>query len=168
MTLIPSGRAPLIFQIVGYKNAGKTTLTCKLVERFKSDGRVVATIKHDAHDFEMDRPGTDTWQHQQAGADMTAIASPHRTAWLSRLPLTLDAMIARMDGAEIILIEGFKQAAFPKLVLLKQPEDFELLALPNTIAAVVWDEFGEHPPDLTVFRIDDTEAIYRHLLDNAQ
>ncbi len=159
---------PKIIQIVGYKNTGKTTLVCKLVERFKADGRIVATIKHDAHDFEMDRPGTDTWQHQQAGADMTAIASPHRTAWLSRSPLTLEAMIARMDSAEIILIEGYKQALYPKLVLLKQPEDLPLLALPNTIAAAVWDELGEHPTDLPVFKIGDTDAIYRHLLADTQ
>jgi molybdopterin-guanine dinucleotide biosynthesis adapter protein len=159
---------PLIFQVVGYKNTGKTTLVCKLIERFKADGRTVATIKHDAHDFEMDRPGTDTWQHQQAGADMTAISSPRRTAWLSRSPLTLEEMIERMDGADIILIEGFKNAAYPKLVLLKQPEDLPLLALPNTIAAAVWDELGEHPPHLPVFGIDDTDAIYRYLVSNKQ
>jgi molybdopterin-guanine dinucleotide biosynthesis adapter protein len=159
---------PLILQVVGFKNTGKTTLICKLVERFKADGRIVATVKHDAHDFEMDRPGTDTWQHQQAGADMTAIASPHRTAWLSRSPLTLEDMIMRMAGADVILIEGFKNAPYPKLVLLKKSEDLQLLELPNAIAAAVWDELCEPPAHLPVFRLSDTDAIYRHLLANKQ
>ena len=151
---------PLIVQVVGYKNTGKTTLVCKLVERFKADGHTVATIKHDAHDFEIDRPGTDTWKQQQAGADMTAITSPHRTAWLSAAPLSLDELIARMAGADVILIEGFKDAPYPKLVLLKQPEDSRLLGLSGVIAAVCWDEDGELPRHLPVFPLRDTDAIY--------
>jgi len=158
-------RTPLIVQVVGYKNTGKTTLVCKLVERFKADGLAVATIKHDAHDFQMDHPGTDTWKQQQAGADMTAISSPYRTAWLSASPLPLDELIARMAGADVILIEGFKDAPYPKLVLLKQPEDLRLLELPGTAAAVCWDDALALPVPghLPAFPLRDTDAIYAFL-----
>jgi len=158
-----SGSRPLIVQVVGYKNTGKTTLVCSLIERFKADGHTVATIKHDVHDFRMDHPGTDTWKQQQAGADMTAISSPYRAAWLSAAPLSLDELIVRMAGADIILVEGFKEASYPKLVLLKQPEDLSLLELPGAIAAACWDEAAGLPVTLPAFRLNDTEGIYRFL-----
>jgi len=131
----------LIVQIVGYKNTGKTTMVCRLTEQFKQAGYKVGTIKHDAHSFDMDRPGTDTWLHQAAGADMTAISSSAQSAILYRESLSLEEMIIAMDSADIILIEGYKNAAYPKLLLLRTAEDLELLQMLNGIAAIaVWPE----------------------------
>ena len=63
----------VIIQVVGYKNSGKTTLVSELVRTLTSEGYRVGTLKHDAHDFEPDIPGKDTWQHRKAGAQVTAI-----------------------------------------------------------------------------------------------
>ncbi|HUC90792.1 MAG TPA: molybdopterin-guanine dinucleotide biosynthesis protein B [Paenibacillus sp.] len=157
--------SPLIVQIVGYKNTGKTTLVCRLVERFKADGRVVATLKHDAHAFDMDRPDTDTWRHRRAGADMTAIASPDRTAILYEQTTGPDELVAAVTarGAEIVIVEGFKAAGYPKLVLIKRTEDAELLhRLSSPAAAIVWPDalLPDPPAGLPVLRIDDIDAIY--------
>lgn len=59
---------PNVLQIVGYKNTDKTTLIERLTERLTALGYRVGTIKHDAHRFEVDHAGTDSWRHRQAGA----------------------------------------------------------------------------------------------------
>ncbi|WP_240702781.1 molybdopterin-guanine dinucleotide biosynthesis protein B [Cohnella luojiensis] len=126
-----------IIQIVGFKNAGKTTLTCELVRMLAAEGYRVGTLKHDAHDFEPDVPGKDTWQHRQAGAHVTAITSPSRTAWIQEQTTPVDELVSRMESHSLdyLIVEGFKSAPYPKIVLLRSEEDCMLLNLPNVIAA---------------------------------
>lgn len=132
---------PIIVQIVGYKNTGKTTLVCRLTERYKQAGYKVGTIKRDAHDFQIDTSGTDTWKHQEAGADITAITSSERTAVMMRHNVPLDQLIAQMSEVDVILIEGFKEAAYPKIIMVRSAQDLELLhTLQNPLAAAVWPE----------------------------
>ena len=64
-----------ILCICGIKNSGKTSYIEKLLKEIKSHGKSAAVIKHDGHDFEGDRPGTDTYRYHQAGAAATAIFS---------------------------------------------------------------------------------------------
>jgi molybdopterin-guanine dinucleotide biosynthesis protein B len=128
-----------IVQVVGYKNAGKTRLACELVRELTSHGLRVGTLKHDAHDFEPDIPGKDTWQHRQAGAHITAITSPSRTAWVQEEPTSLDDLVAKMAklSLDYLIIEGFKSAAYPKIVLLQGELDENLLTLPHVIAVAI-------------------------------
>ena len=81
-----------IVSIVGKSDAGKTTLLEKLIPELKRRGYRVATIKHDAHQFEIDHPGKDSYRHFHAGADWTIIGSPAKLALVRRLEreLSLD------------------------------------------------------------------------------
>lgn len=125
-----------VLQIVGYKNSGKTTLLCRLVSHYASLGWKVATLKHDAHEFEMDRPHTDTWKHRQAGAWLTGITSPGETAWIRHGETQLEALLDEARGADLVLVEGFKQAQYPKIVLLRNEADRPLLEQCSQIIAV--------------------------------
>jgi molybdopterin-guanine dinucleotide biosynthesis protein B len=133
-----------IVQIVGYKNAGKTTLTCAFVRELAMRGIRVGTLKHDAHEFEPDLPGKDTWQHRQAGAHITAITSPSRTAWVQEQSSPIEQLVAKMEAESVrfLVVEGFKQAPYPKVVLLRSEEDVDLFALPNVIAAAIREPNG--------------------------
>lgn len=128
-----------IIQIVGYKNAGKTTLVCELVRQITARGLRVGTLKHDSHEFEPDVPNTDTWKHRQAGAALTAITSPTRTAWVEERPTLLEDLVSRFheQSLDYLLIEGFKSAQYPKVVLLRGEQDIELLSLNNVRAVIV-------------------------------
>ncbi|MFC5652745.1 molybdopterin-guanine dinucleotide biosynthesis protein B [Paenibacillus solisilvae] len=138
---------PVILQIVGYKNSGKTTLITELIRHLKQANITIGTVKHDAHQFQMDYPGTDTWKHQEAGADVTAISSSTRSAILRSSPQPLSALIEQMKEVTIVLVEGFKQEPYPKLVLLRTSEDFELLhTVSNPIAAILWPQAIESLP----------------------
>ncbi|WP_182914177.1 molybdopterin-guanine dinucleotide biosynthesis protein B [Paenibacillus sp. 1011MAR3C5] len=176
-----SHHTAFIIQFVGYKNTGKTTSVCRLTEKYKRKGQRVGTIKHDAHDFQIDTPGTDTWQHQAAGADVTAITSASRTAILKSSGTELDSLIAAMaQDVDIILIEGFKSAPYPKIVFAREASQLALLqAISQPIALVCWPEAlataAEGRPDaewglsseplLPVIPIDDVDALFT-LLEN--
>jgi molybdopterin-guanine dinucleotide biosynthesis protein B len=128
-----------VIQIVGYKNAGKTTLIERLVRKWTAEGLKVGTVKHDAHRFDVDREGTDTWRHRQAGAFMTAIASAERTALIMEAPVRLDEILRRMEGLDVVLVEGFKQEAYPKVAIIRSEEDVSLpTQLTQLVAIVSW------------------------------
>lgn len=162
---------PLIIQFAGYKNTGKTTWVCRMTERFKQAGRRVGTIKHDAHDFQMDTPGTDTWKHQASGADVTAITSSKRSAIIKHTAETLEALIESMKNeVDVILVEGFKSADYPKVILAREAFHLELLEqLSQPIALVCWPEarngarsFPQRPA-VPEFGLDDYEAVFQLL-----
>ena len=110
----------MVFGIAGFSGSGKTTLIEKLIPILKNDGFSVAAIKHDAHDFDMDREGKDTYRFTAAGADTVMISSQTGSAVLSNSPEDLDDMImdAYVRGADIVLVEGYKNADIPKLLVL--------------------------------------------------
>jgi molybdopterin-guanine dinucleotide biosynthesis adapter protein len=137
---------PIVVQIVGYKKSGKTTLVCRLVEHFSAMGMKVATIKHDAHGFEPDVPGTDSWKHRQSGARWSAVVSPARTAYFEERESDADELIARMKDAGIVLLEGFKRKPYPKLALIQSAEHLPLLDSLEAVAAVAtWADREREP-----------------------
>jgi len=112
-----------IFSIVGQKNAGKTTLMVAMAREFRRQGKRVMTIKHASHPAEADKPGTDTWRHFHEGdAERVLIASPELRVIFERSPDTEDPeSLARryFQGADIVLVEGFKQSAIPRVEVFR-------------------------------------------------
>lgn len=160
-----------ILQIVGYANSGKTTLICRLVAALKEANRNVATIKHHAHASWVETADKDTRQHRQSGADVSALLSPRETLVVRSAPRPLARMVEEMreQGADCLLIEGFKREIYPKIVLVKREEDYERLKrLSNVVAFGAWPGIYErvkakeerHP----VFSIDDWQTALSFIL----
>lgn len=155
-----------VFQIVGYSNRGKTTLLTQLISRLAARNIRVGVIKHDgAHDFQIDQPGKDTWQYREAGASLTAIQSASRTAFMEERQVPLAQLVERMAaaGAQFILVEGFKREHYPKLVLIKEEQDPELIDSLSEVAAIAsWSPFAH--ASIPAFSIDDYDGITEFLL----
>ncbi len=118
----------VIYAISGYKNSGKTTLTTALVAELKRRGHRVATIKHDGHDFSADVPNTDTYRHMAAGAYGTAVFSDNKFMVVKVQPKTpVVEMAALFPEADIILVEGCKSSAYPKMQMLHSGEEEQLI-----------------------------------------
>lgn len=156
---------PAVLQIVGYKNSGKTTLICALIPLLQVKGYTVAVIKHDAHSFEIDHEGTDTFRQRAAGASAVAITGVARTVRIEEHGSSLAELIASFASYDFILVEGFKNEAYPKIVLIKQEEDLQLLKeLNNVWAAAVWAPMNNAvtflaPKGLTKYDINDVPTI---------
>ncbi|WP_280776829.1 molybdopterin-guanine dinucleotide biosynthesis protein B [Paenibacillus sp. PastM-3] len=157
---------PAVCQIIGYKNSGKTSLVCALIPLLKQGGTRVAVIKHDGHEYDMDHPGTDTWKQRQAGAMAVAITSTARTSVIEERGSSLFELIKGFSGYDYVLVEGFKQEAYPKIVLIRRPEDLELLQNTANIAAIAaWERMIPYihsavpQPQAQVFEINDSAGM---------
>lgn len=108
---------PVIFGIAGEKNSGKTDLMVKVIHILSERGYKVAAIKHDGHDFEADREGTDSWRHYQAGAWGTVVFSNEKFQLVKKQKgVRLKELITFFPDADVILIEGMKQACHEKIL----------------------------------------------------
>ena len=112
--------------IVGKKNSGKTTLTVALAAELRRRGRRIATIKHGHHAFETDEPGRDSWRHFNEGeAEATIMAGTGKIALVMRIdgepdPERLVAEFYAGRGYDLVLIEGWKHGALPKIEVFRR------------------------------------------------
>lgn len=159
---------PLI-GFAAYSGTGKTTLLTKLLPQLKARGLRVAVVKHAHHSFEIDQSGKDSMRIRQAGADQILVASRHRTALIKehhdkREEPCLEEALSLIcpDEVDLVLVEGFKHTAIPKIELhrcaLKQP--FLYLHDHNIIALVSDCELPpKHSEKLPHFSLEQTQAI---------
>ncbi len=156
--------ASRIVSIIGRKNAGKTTLTVALAAEFVRRGHRVMTLKHGHHPADVDRRDTDTWRHFHEGhAERTLIAGPDMRVLFERTPDDYDPIgLARryMDGADIVLAEGFSRAPLPKIEVFRRavaPAPILDAASPDAgqWVAIVTDDAAYRAP-CRVLRFSDT------------
>ena len=95
------------FGVVGWSGSGKTTLVVKLLPELIGRGLRVSTMKHTHHNFDIDRPGKDSYEHRQAGAGEVLLASSARWALLHEIrdnpEPDMDVLIERMAPCDLVL-----------------------------------------------------------------
>lgn len=160
---------PEVFGITGWKNSGKTTLVARLVTELRSRGVKVGVIKHAHHAFDIDHPGRDSHTIREAGANEVAVVSARRWAIVHELrdgeaEPSLEEMLPRLGGNDLVLVEGFKGANHPKLEV-RSPEAADTGpmdgAAPNIIA-IATDAPADDPRPQ--FARDDIAAIADFIL----
>ncbi len=132
-----------IISVVGKSNIGKTTFLEKLVVELKQRGIRVATIKHDTHSFELDKPGKDSWRMAQAGSDQVLISSPNRMALIapSDRDLEPEELVSRfVSGVDIVLTEGYKRGDKRKIEVSRREFGPDLLCSEDELIAIVADQ----------------------------
>ncbi len=149
---------------VAKSGTGKTTLLEKVIRELKARGHRVGAIKHDAHRFDIDHPGKDSWRLTAAGADTTLISSPEKLALVKRHDATppIHELIETYFGdVDIVLTEGFKKSDLPKIEVHRKERSPTLLCRGEehdpSLVAVASDEPLEL--DVPVFDINDAARI---------
>ncbi len=108
-----------IYGVVGWKNAGKTGLMERLVSEMTARGLSVSTIKHAHHSFDVDHAGKDSYRHRAAGAREVLLASRNRFALMHELSdedePTLAELLSKLAPVDLVLVEGYKRDAHPKI-----------------------------------------------------
>ncbi|ABG32900.1 molybdopterin-guanine dinucleotide biosynthesis protein B [Roseobacter denitrificans] len=156
-----------VYGVVGWKNAGKTGLMERLVTEICGRGFTVSTVKHAHHVFDVDQPGKDSYRHRSAGATEVLLSSRKRFALMHELrdeaEPALDALLAKLQPVDLVLIEGYKRDAHAKVEAFRAETGNGLLAAHDpTIKAVA----SGVPLDLDrpVFDLNDTEKIADFIL----
>lgn len=156
-----------LYGIVGWKNAGKTGLMERLVAEVTSRGFTVSTIKHAHHVFDVDQPGKDSYRHRVAGAREVLLSSRKRFALMHELrgaeEPTLHDLLSKLAPVDLVLIEGYKRDAHPKVEAYRRETGNPLIAeTDETIRAVASDT--KLSLDRPVFDLDATADIATFIL----
>ncbi len=158
-----------VFGFAGYSGSGKTTLLEQLIPYFTGRGLALALIKHAHHDFDIDQPGKDSYRHRKAGAREVLITSDRRWALMHELngapEPDLAAHLARLSPCDLVLVEGFKHAALPKLEIHRAANGKPLLFPQDPhIVAVASDT--PLATSLPLFDLNAVETIGQFILKN--
>lgn len=156
-----------IYGVVGWKNAGKTGLMERLVTEITSRGFTVSTVKHAHHRFDVDHPGKDSHRHRVAGATEVLLASRARFALMHELrdenEPSLDTLLSKLSPVDLVLVEGYKRDAHPKVEAHRSVTGNPLIAPDDPTIHAVASDTSLHL-DRPVFELDDTKAIADFIL----
>lgn len=111
--------AQKIIGFAGYSGSGKTTLLEKVIPLIRARGLCVAVIKHAHHNFDIDKPGKDSFRHREAGAREVMVVSGYRWALMHELrdeqEPSLEELCSRLSPCDLVLVEGYKFSNIPKI-----------------------------------------------------
>ena len=155
-----------VLGFAAYSGTGKTTLLRQLLPILQRRGLRVAVVKHAHHAFEVDQPGKDSYELRKAGASQMLVASGRRWALMVDETYSgdpkLQDMLNHLDqqALDLILVEGFKHEAFPKIELYR-PSLGHALMYPGDphIIAIATDRKLPEPAGLPVLDLNDLPAM---------
>lgn len=151
-----------LIAIAGYSGSGKTTLIEKVIPCLVMEGVRVSLIKHAHHEFDVDVPGKDSHRHRMAGAVEVLVTSSNRWALMHELrgapEPSLEVQLKHLSPCDLVIVEGWKHHAIPKIEVHRKLADKPLLFPDDTnVVAVATDELLA--TDLPQFGLDDAESV---------
>ncbi|MBM5112417.1 bifunctional molybdopterin-guanine dinucleotide biosynthesis adaptor protein MobB/molybdopterin molybdotransferase MoeA [Vibrio parahaemolyticus] len=162
-----------IIGFAAYSGTGKTTLLEALLPKLTEAGLRIGMLKHAHHNFDVDKPGKDSYRLRKAGASQMLIASRNRFALMTETPEAeeeFEYLLTRFDEdkLDVVLVEGCKNIAFPKIELHREevgkpwlyPNDENIIAIAS--------DGGELDSELPQMNINDLEAIAQFVLQYVQ
>lgn len=156
-----------IFGVVGWKNAGKTSLMVRLVTWFTERGIETSTVKHAHHGFDVDKPGKDSYLHREAGAREVLVASANRFALMHELrgrpEPELPDLLSRLSPVPLVLVEGFKTHSHPKLEVWRAGGQTPLVAEGDETVRAIATDVADLSAPCPVLDLNDTDAIARFI-----
>jgi len=156
--------ATRMMSVIGRKNAGKTTLLVALAAELARRRFRVMTIKHGTHPADTDQRGKDSWRHWHEGhAERVLMEGPgQRVLWEKTTAESDPVALARryLEGADIVLVEGYKRAALPKIEVYRLAAGAAPLFDPAVHTATDWvamvTDNTAYRAEFPVFRFSDT------------
>ncbi|EDL70244.1 bifunctional molybdopterin-guanine dinucleotide biosynthesis adaptor protein MobB/molybdopterin molybdotransferase MoeA [Vibrio campbellii] len=162
-----------ILGFAAYSGTGKTTLLEALLPKLTEAGLRIGMLKHAHHNFDVDQPGKDSHRLRKAGASQMLISSRNRFALMTETPESeseFDYLLTRFDEdkLDVVLVEGCKNIAFPKIELHREevgkpwlhPNDENIIAIAS--------DSGELDSELPQMNINDLEAIAQFVIQYVQ
>ncbi len=166
------GRTPLVLGFVAWSGTGKTTLLEAVVPLLVAGGIRVGVVKHAHHRFDIDQPGKDSYRIRHAGAARVLVASRERWALMVETPDLPEPDLWRAvealgsDALDLVLVEGFKHASYPKVEVHRASLGKPLLFTgDDDIIAVVSDAPLSRPTTLPVLDLNRPAEVAGFLFE---
>lgn len=162
-----------VFGIAGRSGMGKTTLLERLIPVLIGQGLRVSLVKHSHKDIEIDRPGKDSYRLREAGCQEILLLGQRRWALMHELrgepEPSLDMLLGQVQDCDLVLVEGFKSGAFPKLEVWREAVGKPPLWREHHPGLTAVVSSGAHPADCSLpwLNIHETLLIASHIRSHA-
>ena len=152
-----------IIGLAGWSGAGKTTLLAKVIPRIVARGLKVSTVKHAHHSFDLDQPGKDSHTHRMAAATEVLVGSASRWALVHELrgapEASLGDLLQKLSPVDLVIVEGFKREAHPKLEVYRAAVGKPLLYPDDPHIVAVASDKDLPAARVAVVGLDDIDGI---------
>ena len=163
-----------VVAFAGYSGSGKTTLVEQLIGCMRMKGLRVSVVKHAHHNFDIDKPGKDSWRHREAGAFEVLVASNQRLVLQRQFEqpaqLSVHHLLAEVyDGVDWVLVEGFKKSDLLKVEVWRKASGQSVRYLDDDFVVAIATDSPQDLPEATqrpILDLNDPYAITEWLLVN--
>ena len=160
-----------VFGFAGWSGSGKTTLIELLIPRLVARGFRVSLLKHAHHDFDVDQPGKDSHRHRMAGCSEVLVTSTQRWALMHELrgaaELSLADALDRLSPCDLVLVEGWKREAIPKLEVWREALGKPLLHPADPWIRAIATDADHLSVPVPTFGLHEANAIATFVAENA-
>ncbi len=155
-----------VIGIVGWKDVGKTFFATKIINLLVKRGYKVGTIKHAHHDFDIDKPGTDSFKHRESGASEVIISSSKRWSKIiennNKNEKKLNELLREFIDVDVVIVEGFKKENHPKIEIISQNTKIVNNEIKNVVAFVTDEKIKSNIP---LFKRNDIESLTEFIIN---
>ena len=155
-----------VIGIVGWKDVGKTFFATEIIKLLVEKGYKVGSIKHAHHDFDIDKPGTDSFKHRQSGSSEVIISSSKRWAKIiennNKNEKKLNELLREFNDIDVAIVEGFKKENHPKIEIISKNSKNINNEIKNVVAIVADDKIDSSKP---VFKKNDVESLTQFIIN---
>ena len=159
-----------VYGVVGWKNAGKTTLVERLVAEMAGRGFSVFTVKHTHHRVDIDRKGKDSYRHRQAGARQVVLSSGVRWAVMTELrgapEAPLSELLSHLAPVDLVIVEGYKRDDHPKVEAWRAETGQPLIALEDPTERTIASNDALEGATQPVIELDDIAGVADFILSD--
>ena len=154
-----------VIGIVGWKDVGKTYLVTEIIKLLVAKNYRVGSIKHAHDDFDIDKPGTDSFKHRESGSSQVIISSSRRWAKINEnidnREKSLKELIEEFEYIDIIIVEGFKNEIHPKIEIITNNVEISNSKINNVIAIVSDVMLNSNTP---VFKKNEIKSLVEFII----
>lgn len=154
-----------VVAFAGYSGSGKTTLVEQLIGCLRMRGLRVSVVKHAHHNFDIDKPGKDSWRHREAGAFEVLVASNQRLVLQRQFEqpaqLSVHHLLAEVyEGVDWVLVEGFKRSDLLKVEVWRKASDQPVRYPEDDFVVAIATDSPQDLPEATLRPVLDLNAPY--------
>lgn len=159
---------PEIMGITGWSGSGKTSLIVRLIPELTKRGLRIATVKHAHHDFDIDKPGKDSYEHRAAGATEVVVSSSRRWAVVHEnrdaAEPTLNDILEKLSPVDLVLVEGYKNESHRKIEVYRLATEGDPICLKNDTVIAIASDTAVTGVKIPMLDLNDPAAIAEFIL----